>query len=97
MITLYSYLAGENLARLFQIAGYNVPEERINEGLKLILAGTLPGDMNKNGVYDTGDATIILRMVVGLEKPNLLGDMNENGIIDTGDATIVLRRVVSLE
>ena len=36
MITLYSYLAEENLARLFQIAGYNVSEERINEGLKLI-------------------------------------------------------------
>jgi len=37
MITLYSYLARENLASLFQIAGYNVSEERVNEGLKLIL------------------------------------------------------------
>jgi len=36
MITLYSYLAGENLAWLFRIAGYRISEERINEGLRLL-------------------------------------------------------------
>jgi hypothetical protein len=40
MITLYSYLAGENLVWLFQLAGYNVSEDRINEGLKLVLVET---------------------------------------------------------
>ena len=38
MITLYSYLAGKNLAGLFKIAGYRVSEERINEGLRLLPA-----------------------------------------------------------
>lgn len=37
MITLYSYLARQNLAWLFQMAGYRVSENRINDGLKLIL------------------------------------------------------------
>jgi hypothetical protein len=37
MITLYSYLARQNLAWLFQMAGYGVSDERINDGLKLIL------------------------------------------------------------
>jgi hypothetical protein len=37
MITLYSYLARQNLAWLFQMAGYSVSESRINNGLKLIL------------------------------------------------------------
>jgi len=40
MITLYSYLAEENLAWLFQLAGYNVSDEKVNEGLKLILIET---------------------------------------------------------
>lgn len=57
----------------------------------------LKGDLNGNGKLDTGDATLILRMVVGLEPVNMLGDMNGNGRIDTGDATILLRKIVGLE
>jgi VCBS repeat-containing protein len=61
----------------------------------------LKGDMNRNGRLDTGDATIILRKVVGLEPTSpedaLIGDMNGNGFLDSGDATIILRRVVGLE
>jgi len=45
---------------------------------------------------DTGDATLVLRMVVGLSEQDMLGDMNRNGMIDTGDATLILRRVVGL-
>jgi hypothetical protein len=37
MITLFLYLARQNLAWLFQMAGYSVSESRINNGLKLIL------------------------------------------------------------
>jgi hypothetical protein len=56
--------------------------------------------MNRNGGLDTGDATILLRKVVGLEpilpEDILIGDMNGNNTLDTGDATIILRKVVGL-
>jgi len=64
---------------------------------------TLRGDVNRNGIRDTGDATLILRYVVDLPIPSEYnpilptGDMNCNGIIDTGDATLVLRDVVGLD
>ncbi len=64
--------------------------------------GELRGDVNRNGIRDTGDATIILRYIVDLSIPSEyipilpIGDMNCNGMIDTGDATLVLRDVVSL-
>ncbi|MEM2614335.1 MAG: hypothetical protein QXO15_08965 [Nitrososphaerota archaeon] len=62
-----------------------------------VMVFSLKGDLNGNGKLDTGDATLILRMVVGLEPVNMLGDMNGNGRIDTGDATILLRKIVGLE
>jgi hypothetical protein len=34
--TLYSYLAKENLAWLLQLAGFNISEQRINQGLSLL-------------------------------------------------------------
>ena len=59
------------------------------------------GDMNRNGVLDTGDATILLRKVVGLEPTTpediTMGDLNGNGVLDTGDATKILRMMVGLE
>lgn len=60
------------------------------------------GDVNRNGVLDTGDATLLLSYIVELPIPAEylpilpIGDMNCNGIIDTGDATLVLRDVVGL-
>ncbi len=64
---------------------------------------TLRGDVNRNGVRDTGDATLILSYIVELPIPTEympilpIGDMNCNGMIDTGDGTLVLRDVVSLD
>jgi len=61
----------------------------------------LKGDMNRDGRLGTGDATIMLRKVVGLEPTSpedvLIGDMNGDGSLDSGDATIILKRVVGLE
>jgi len=54
------------------------------------------GDLNHNNRLDTGDATLVLRMIVGLTPVDYLGDMNHNGMIDTGDATIILRIIVGL-
>ena len=36
VIVLYSYLAGENLANLFEVAGFDITEERVNEGLLML-------------------------------------------------------------
>jgi hypothetical protein len=58
---------------------------------------TVTGDLNHNARLDTGDATLVLRMVVGLDTAGLSGDMNGNGRIDTGDATLILRKVVGLD
>jgi len=61
------------------------------------------GDVNRNGIRDTGDATLILRYIAELPIPSQylpilpIGDMNCNGIIDTGDATLVLRDIVGLD
>ena len=57
----------------------------------------LKGDVNHNGKLDTGDATLILQMIVGLRPPDLLGDLNNNGRLDTGDVTLLLRKIVGLE
>ena len=57
------------------------------------------GDVNRNHGIDSGDATLILRGVVGAveldEEQQYLGDMNNNNGLDTGDATLVLRAVVA--
>ena len=56
----------------------------------------IKGDLNRNGRLDTGDATLVLRMVVGLNPPDMVGDINGNGRIDTGDDTLILRKLVGL-
>jgi hypothetical protein len=78
-------------------AVYRMP----GRAVRVIVKAVLKGDMNRNGQLDTGDATLILRKVVGLEPTSpediLIGDMNGNGFLDSGDATIILRKVVGLE
>ncbi len=69
---------------------------KVSDG-SITITSFLKGDLNGNGRLDTGDVTLILRMIVGLEPVNLLGDMNGNGRIDTGDATLLLRKIVGLE
>jgi hypothetical protein len=65
-------------------------------------SGEMRGDVNRNNRIDTGDATLVLRSIVGLsippEFPPILprADMNCNGRTDTGDATIILRMIVGL-
>jgi len=62
MIILYSYLARENLAWLFQIAGYNVSEETVEKGLAVIESGIdfaepwqAYDENEKNGKIETGE------------------------------------------
>jgi len=49
MIILYSHLAKENLAWLFQVAGYNISEERVEQGLALIRPLKVSGFVSYEG------------------------------------------------
>lgn len=57
-----------------------------------------PGDVNGNGYVEAGDATMVLRHVVG--EIELVGeqlaaaDLNGNGRVDSGDAGMILRSIV---
>lgn len=66
----------------------------------LTVQGYYCGDTNMSAIIDAGDATLILRDVVDLEKLEgdaaLLANVNANDEIDAGDATLVLRYVVGL-
>ena len=80
---------------------YAIVPVRLN--LNINPSPEIRGDVNRNGILDTGDVTLILRYLVELPTPSKylpilsIGDMNCNGIIDTGDATLVLRDIVGLE
>ncbi len=80
----------------------NINQTWVNHTATTNYSGETKGDVNRNVRRDTGDATLILRSIVGLPIPSQympilpIGDMNCNNRIDTGDATLVLRDVVSL-
>ncbi len=80
----------------------NINQTWVNNTAATLSTGETKGDVNRNGRRDTGDATLILRSIVGLPIPSQylpiipIGDMNCNNRIDTGDATLVLRDIVSL-
>lgn len=62
--------------------------------------GIQMGDVNMNGMIESGDATLILRDVVGSRKLSeeaaRYADVNNSGTVDAGDATMVLRIVVGV-
>ncbi len=80
----------------------NINQLWVNHTAMTQSSGEMKGDVNRNGRRETGDATLILRSIVGLPVPSQyqpvlpIGDMNCNNRIDTGDATLVLRDVVGL-
>ncbi len=64
LVTLYSYLAGENLAWLFEIAGVGISETRIQQGIELITDDTAPTTTdNYDGLWHNTDFAITLTAV----------------------------------
>ena len=59
------------------------------------------GDNNGNGYLDVGDATLIQRLVAGMDPVRswdvALNDLNESGGLDSGDVIKVLRVVVGID
>jgi len=57
---LYSHLSRENLAWLFQLAGFDITDERVDEGLKLIFAPELTVSISTDKYeYRAGDVMLI--------------------------------------
>ncbi|WHH57906.1 S8 family serine peptidase [Petroclostridium sp. X23] len=58
------------------------------------------GDLNEDERVTAGDATLVLRAVVGLtaltDAQQIAADVNGDGRITAGDATLILRKVVGL-
>jgi len=48
-----------------------------------------PGDVNVDGVVDTGDITKVKRIYFALDDPTPCADINSDGFIDTGDITAI--------
>lgn len=60
----------------------------------------LPGDVNGDGKVSVADATVALRIAVGMEKPTPAqleaGDLDKNGKIEVREVTRILRYAVKL-
>ena len=90
-------------------AGIRLEDETIAKtgtGIKVTNNGQLfkmvvIGDLDGNGILDSGDARIALRVSVGLDEstPAMIcaGDTDGNGQLTAGDARTLLRRSVGLE
>ncbi|MBI5775014.1 MAG: immunoglobulin domain-containing protein, partial [Verrucomicrobia bacterium] len=73
----------------------------VEDGSASLLVRKLTGDNNANDRLDTGDATIIQRMLAGLEPVrswDVTGnDLNATTTLDSGDVIKVMRAVVKLD
>lgn len=63
-------------------------------------AGAVRGDVNIDGVVDTLDALLALRISLGFERPSatqlISADMNADGVIDSTDALSILKLAISV-
>ncbi|HAG04078.1 MAG TPA: hypothetical protein DCG28_01445 [Lachnospiraceae bacterium] len=88
---LYSYTMKngseeEKSAQYFLDAASLTDEMRQSVVEKDITLNDAKGDFNNDGISDSKDTAIILKMITSAIKGNGLGDMNGNGIIELIDA-----------
>ncbi len=73
----------------------------VQSGVAHLARRKFTGDNNGNDRLDTGDASIILRLVAGIDPLQpwdvAANDLNANGMVDAGDALRVLRVAVNLD
>jgi hypothetical protein len=76
-------------------------DHEANLGVARIDPRKVKGDNNGNGYLDVGDATLIQRLVAGMDPVRswdvALNDLNESGGLDSGDVVKVLRVVVGVD
>jgi hypothetical protein len=70
-------------------------------GQARLLPRKLVGDSNGNNRLDIGDASLVQRLLVGLDPKRswdtALNDLNKSGTLDSGDVVRVMRAVVGLD
>jgi hypothetical protein len=54
------------------------------------------GDANGDGVVNMGDATKVMRIILGLDTATLGADANGDGIINMGDVTKIMRIILGI-
>lgn len=73
----------------------------IQAATNLITKRKIIGDNNANDHLDVGDASLILRLVTGIDRPRswdvAANDLNSSLTIDSGDVIKVLRAVVGID
>jgi len=77
-------------------SGETIPTTFENGGVTI--QNCAPGDVNEDGTVTSGDATLVLRHIVGEQIDGTFNqhcaDVNGDGKITSGDATGILQRVV---
>ena len=70
-------------------------------GQARLLPRKIVGDVNGNNRLDIGDASLVQRLLVGLDPKRswdtALNDLNKSGTMDSGDVVRVMRAVVGLD
>lgn len=73
----------------------------VRSGEATILVRRMIGDNNANQRLDVGDATLIQRLLAGIDPVRFWdrtgNDVNQNSLLDSGDVIRVLRAVVKLD
>lgn len=81
--------------------GWNIPETMPAENITLDAALALRGDANGNGIHDTADSLLMLRIALGIipanETERIICDMDGDGMITSIDALLVFRRAMGIE
>ncbi|TWT91585.1 FG-GAP-like repeat-containing protein [Stieleria varia] len=81
----------------------SVPQPRPSRADSGVHIAAFVGDATGNGVYSSGDTTVLQRLIVGsgtgavayqAADPMILMDMNRGGTLTSGDATLVQRVIV---
>jgi hypothetical protein len=80
----------------------NPIELKLKDGsVTIVSSPSVRGDISGDGKVNISDATVALRIAVGLEKASdaqiKAGDLNGNGKIDIPDVTKILRAAIGLE
>ena len=65
-------------------------------------SGRILGDVNEDGIINTGDTITVLRSITGFASENdtaseFCGDVDYNGAVNTGDAIAILRYCAGLD
>lgn len=55
------------------------------------------GDADENGLVDMGDATKVMRIILGLDQGAPSADANGDGVADMGDVTRIMRIILGLD